>query len=813
MKISRQWISDYVGIDRSDEEIEEALTLIGFEVEAVETVGVPPLENVVVGEVLSREQHPNADRLSVCSVAVGAEAEPLGIVCGAKNFEVGDRVPVALPGAVLPGGFKIKKSRLRGVPSAGMMCSARELNLGDDHSGLLILKERPALGTPVNDLFPEPDTVFDIEVTPNRPDCLSLIGIAREMAAWFRSDLSYPEIRHEVSDPEGDRPLLEGVDVLDEAACPRYCAWSIRGVQVCPSPEWMRRRLESVGLRAINNVVDCTNYVLLETGQPLHAFDRARIRGGRLRVRRAGEGETLTTLDDKERRLTGADLVIADAERPLVVAGVMGSVDAEVDGGTEDVVLEVAAFEPTGVRATSRRLGLSTDSSYRFERGTDPAGIEYAAARCIDLILETAGGRAAGVPIICGDVPGTVTEIAVTPQQIIERIGFEVDSDEIASAWERLDLEVLRPDAPDEPWTVRVPSFRADLERVADLTEEFLRMFGTDRIPPASVACRAVSVLPEAPEDHLASSARSHLVANGFVEAFNYSLVESDEALRWTANDAGDSLGLENPLASDQSHLRPSLLGGLLDVIRYNRGRSRKEFRFFECGRIFRADGDGVTECLAIAFAVAGAPEKQDWLEREGFDFFRARRLIEDLAGLAGIGWDPASMRPNTRSAVWAANRSAVSTPGSADTAEWGAFGRGYLEAHGIDDPVFGGELVLEPSRLGKASSRRATFRAPGQFPRSVRDIAVVCPQDTLAESVRSRVAALAAEGVSDFEVEEVRVFDVYQGGGLADGTKSVALSIAYVSAERTLADKEVGAAFDDLRRRIAAEEDFSVRE
>ena len=812
MKVSRQWLADYVALGVSPEEIEEALTLIGFEVEGVETFGLPPLANVVVGEVLERNQHPNADRLSVCSVRTEEGGEPREIVCGATNFSVGDRVPVALPGAVLPGGFQIKKSKLRGVESAGMMCSARELNLGDDHAGLLLLGDRPPVGTPVNDLFPGPDAVFDVEVTPNRPDCLSLVGIARELAAWFRSELRYPEIGHAVSDGGEGEPLLGSVDVLEPRACPRYVAWSVRDVAVGESPEWMRRKLKAAGLRPVNNVVDCTNYVLLETGQPLHAFDRAKIRGGRLEIRRARDGESIRTLDERDRPLAARDLVIADAERPLVVAGIMGSLDAEVDAATTDVVLEAAAFEPTGIRATSRRLGLGTDSSYRFERGVDPRGIDFAAARCLDLILETAGGHVSGRPFSVGHLPETFTEIAVRPGEIVDRMGFEVPEDEIASAWERLEMEVRWSDDPAEPWTVRVPSFRADVSRVADLAEEFLRMHGTDRIPGGEVGATTVSRLPESPADRVAAASTGHLAANGFHEAFNYSLVAGDEAVAWQGMAANEALALENPLAADQSHLRPSLLGGLLDVIRYNRGRARREFRFCESGRIFRESDGRIGEYFAVAFAACPAPEKNAWLSREPFDVYRARRLAEDLVRLAGLEWDDGAVRGADHETVWAPERSGRATGREGWGAAWGALSRDYLAAHGIEDPVFAGEWWIEADRLPAVDAREVRFRAPSPYPRSVKDIAVLAPREDLAESVRRRVAELAAGGTGDFALEEVRVFDVYEGEGLPGDRKSIALTLEYGSDERTLTDKEVGAAFADLQEKIRSDGRLAMR-
>ncbi|MFP4435530.1 MAG: phenylalanine--tRNA ligase subunit beta, partial [Phycisphaerae bacterium] len=481
MQLSRQWLERYVALDgKSDSELEEALTLIGFEVEGIEHFGLPPIQNLVVGQVLSREPHPNADRLGVCSVDAG-ESQPRQIVCGASNYKVGDKVPVALPGAVLPGDFKIKESKLRGVESAGMMCSARELGLGKDHEGLLILGGDPAPGTPLSELFEGQDTIFDIEVTPNRPDCLSHLGMARELAAYFDRELRFPEVKTSANDPfrEVGEPLIERVRVESEEECPLYYAFSMRGVKIGPSPDWLKRALESVGLRPINNVVDVTNFVLLETGQPLHAFDAAKIQGGELRVRQARKGEKLITLDDKARELSTQMTVIADAERPLVIAGVMGSVDAEVDNSTTDIVLEAAFFRSRFIRQTSRRLALSTDSSYRFERGVDPAGTEWAACRAMDLILEVAGGQISGGPIQVGEPPEIRAEIVLCPDEVRRLCGFGPEDAVVRQTLERLELEVRELDRDAEGrtrWNVAIPSFRRDLERPVDLVEEFLRI-------------------------------------------------------------------------------------------------------------------------------------------------------------------------------------------------------------------------------------------------------------------------------------------------------------------------------------------------
>jgi len=812
MKISYQWLCDYVEIDRSMSEIEEALTLIGFEVEGVETVGVPRLEKVVVGEVLDCHPHPNADRLRVCSVKVAQDGDPVGIVCGASNFEVGDRVPVALPGAILPGDFAIKKSKLRGVPSEGMMCSARELNLGDDHSGLLILSGRPAIGTPINQVFPEPDTVFDVEVTPNRPDCLSMIGIARELAAWFRVDLSYPEIKQAVHGPEGSASLLESVAVADSSAGPLYTAWSVQGVEVGESPEWLKRKLQAAGLRLINNVVDCTNFVLLETGHPLHAFDFAKIRGGKLEVRRARSGEGITTLDEKKRDLAPSDLVIADAERPLVIAGVMGSQDAEVEASTRDLVLEAAVFEPKGIRATSRRLGLSTDSSYRFERGVDPQGVEFAAARCIDLILETAGGSVSGQPRSSGKPLDLISEIEVRPEQVVRRIGFAVPDEEIAQAWERLEMEVHRSDDSEQPWRVVVPSFRPDLQRVADLTEEFLRMYGTDRIPEAAAGCPSVSSLPEAPGDLASQAFRQYLTANGFSEAFNYTLIDGSEVETWQGLAAREVLEMENPLAQDQSHLRPSLLSGLLETLRFNRNRSHREFRFFECGRVFRESSGRIRECLSVALVACPLREKNTWMERDAIDFYSVRRLLGDLVELAGLNWDPSMIDFAENQTAWAEKRSAELRHPAGWLVEWGALARSVVENHEIADPVFAGQLILDPQCLQTQKRKDSTFQAPGNFPRSVKDIAVVVSNEILAEKVRTKIASLAKKGATGFSVESVNIFDIYKGKGLPEGHKSIALSIEYGAPDRTLTEKEISKAFEDLQKRIEESPSMTMR-
>ena len=492
MKASLKWLNKYVDLDGvSVDEIAEALPMLGLEVEGIETTGLKPLDKVVVGEILSREPHPDSDHLGVCMVKISPDAEPIQIVCGASNYKVGDRVPVALIGAKLPTedgkGFEIKQSKLRGVMSNGMMCSARELGLGQDHSGLLILENRPEIGTPINDVFTDSDTVFEIELTANRGDCLSHIGVARELAAKFGRTLKKPELKYSPkysTTPEGG--LLESVE-LKTPNCPLYNAISIKGVKIAPSPEWMRRDLEAVGLRSINNVVDVTNYVLMEYGQPLHAFDARKIGGKKIIVRQATEGEKIQTLDEKIHTLSTDVTLICDASGPVAMAGVMGGLNSEVENDTVDVVIEAAYFNPGNIRSTSRKYSISTDSSYRFARDVDPNGTLEAGRRAADLIVETAGGEIVETACLAGSMPRGDRKIKISRKFIEDSIGFEAPAEEIEKVFRGLGFGVESEG--DGQWLVTVPTFRSDVDRPVDLVEEYVRMIGSDRIPNSSRQC------------------------------------------------------------------------------------------------------------------------------------------------------------------------------------------------------------------------------------------------------------------------------------------------------------------------------------
>lgn len=815
MKISLNWIRDYVALDAPVEEITRAITFLGFEVEHVAHLGAPALENVVVGEVLTRDRHPNADRLSVCTVDIGSAGGVRTIVCGAQNYKVGDRVPVALPGAVLPGDVRIKQSKIRGQSSDGMMCSGRELGVGDDQSGLLILEGRPPLGARINDVLPPGDTVFDIEVTPNRPDCLSHIGIARELAAWFRKDLKYPQERFRGEVGAARTEHFASVEVETPEDCPLYTAHVVSGVTVGPSPAWMQERLRAVGLRPINNIVDVGNYVMLECGQPLHAFDARKIAGGRIVVRRAREGEKITTLDGRERVLSNRTLVIADSAKAMVVAGVMGGENSGVDESTTTIVLECAIFSAASVRWTSRSLGLSSDSSYRYERGVDPHAAREAAWRAIDLILETAGGAAMGpVCVVGGDKPWE-REVVVTSGFVRERLGFDVPDAEMRAALEALELNVTREDpAPGAglAWTVAIPSWRDDLDRPIDLVEEILRIYGTERIPYA----RVTSVGLAAEDDPLVAFNRrvtSYLVGHDFNECVNLTLRPASELDTWVSQAAAADLALANPFVEDQSHLRPTLFMGLLDTLLLNQSRGTPASRLCEVGRVFVEHNGRNYECAAAAFVV-GHDATRRWKRREPDDFYSVKHHVAALAAAAGVDLGRERLEPvHGPGFGWQPGH--AFTAGSVEAgwvARFGLVNLAMLRARGIAGPVLAGYFTVLPERLASAAPR-ARFRDFSLFPAALRDLALVVDRQARAGDVRSAVASVAeAAAGAAFSVESTEVFDVYEGKGLPEGKKSLALSLVFRSPTRTLTDEEVNTVLQKIQDGIAAATAYQIR-
>jgi phenylalanyl-tRNA synthetase beta chain len=818
MKISLKWLKSYVKLDASVDEICRAITFLGFEVEQVIRTGAPELNNVVVGEILTRAKHPNADKLSVCTVDVGSAGGVKTIVCGAPNCDAGNRVPVALPGAVLPGNFVIKQAKVRGQLSDGMMCSAKELTISEESAGLLILADRPELGKPINAVLPPGDVVFDIEVTPNRPDCLSHLGVARELAAWFKLDLNYPEVEFTpaAADPTPRHDLLKSVRVDSDEDCPLYTATVITGVKIGPSPVWMQEHLKAVGLRPINNVVDISNYVLLEYGQPTHAFDAKKIGGQQIIVRRAIDGEKLVTLDGKERSLVSRMLVIADATKPLVIAGVMGGENSGVDDSTTDLVLESAYFKRQSIRWTSRKLALSSDSSYRYERGVDPHSLEEATHRAIDLILEIAGGKVAGqTQRIGADVPWQ-REIMITPGFINEKVGFTIPEADIRAALEALELSIVREEPTPErgpALTVSVPSWRDDLDRPIDLVEEVLRVYGTEKIPVSVVQAPGL-VGDDDPIVLFNRKVTEYLVGQRFHECVNYTLRPQRELQSWVSQAAVAELALANPFVDDQSHLRPTLIHGLLDTFKLNQSRGVAASRLFETGRVF-IERDGVNnEFVAVAFVIAENPAERSWLKRAAVDFYTTKSQVETLAAAAGIDLARQPVQPVADGSLgWQAGQSATAGDMNRSwVAHFGLVNLAMVKSLGIEGKVYAGSFAILPEKLAAAGAHRR-YQPFSLFPAALRDIALVVDQNLPAGEVQKALAKLARAATGNgFSLEAIEVFDVYQGAGLPEGKKSLGFSLVFRSSERTLTDDEVNGAFQKIQDELAKTTPYQLR-
>ena len=791
MKVSLQSLARHVDLAGvTAERVAEVLPMLGLEVESVTTFGLAPLPQVVVGEIRSFEKHPKADRLSVCQVDVG-DGAPRQIVCGAKNFKAGDRVPVALPGTVMPGGFEIKVSKLRDVDSAGMMCSSEELGLGKGEDGLLILTPRaPAVGTPLNALYGPPDTVLEISVTPNRGDCLGLRGVARELAAA----LGRPLLPLALSTPAGLQasggPRLVR---LSSEACPYYALRAFRAVKVGPSPDWLRRDLEAAGLRPINNVVDVTNWVMLELGQPLHAFDAASVKGA-IEVRPARDGETLELLDGRKVALDGTVCVIADEARALVLAGVMGGAGSGVSEATTEVLLESAWFRPADVRRAARRLGVSTDSSHRFARDVDPAGVELASRLAADLLVKLAGAEPVGSAVAAGRPPRADVTVDLPAGFVAAKVGAPVSDADVSAALTRLGFTVK---AAASGLSVTVPSFRSDVTRPIDLVEEFVRVHGTDNVPVGRPAA-PVPGDEDAPSAAFAREVAARLIGAGFTECCHYSMRDAAELARTLGAERAAALAIDNPLTAEQTHLRASLLPGLAGALALNASVHADLRAVFEVGVVFRPQPDGqVREHLAVSFAALADPVTRSWKSREPWDAQRMKRLVLDVAALAGAGQVRLSFGAAAGGLWQAGHASALLDRARSLDGAAGVLDLRWTRSLGLRGPVVAGEALIPRSALAEGR-KTPRFEIFSSFPPVTRDVSVVVPEAVPAAEVESRVRQAAAKAAGkEFALEAVTCFDVFSGGKLAAGSRALAFEMRWRHASRTLTDEEAAKALE----------------
>ena len=783
MRLSIRWLKQYLHTDLPVEDLVATLTMGGLEVEEEIDLGLKS-GRIVVARVLEVLPHPNADKLHLCQVDVGQD-KPLAIVCGAPNVAEGMLVPCALEGAVLPGGMAIKKSKIRGQASAGMLCSAAKLGLSSDHSGIMALPDTTPVGQPF-------DYVVELKVTPNRPDCLSVLGVARDLGAMLGKKVFPPTPRF--------KEMLDHIEsyvrlsIKARGECPRYTCRLIRGVKIAESPLWLKGALELSGLRPINNVVDVTNYVLMELGHPLHAFDFDLIEGSEVQVRLAAEGEPLTIIDGTELKLTGEDLVIADASRPIALAGVMGGRMSEVGPDTTNILLESAYFDPGTIRKTARRYGLQTDASYRFERGTDRLRLTLALNRATQLIQELAGGEVTKGLL---DVQATVVEpvpIVLEIKRVNSLLGLQLTSTEIADYLVNLGFEIRRSDR--DTLVVAVPSHRVDVQRDVDLIEEVARLNNYNNIPSTMPRTVPRQALPD-PLAALRESGAEALRGLGFSEAMNYSFVSEAQAAR-LGFDPARQPRIANPLSVEQAIMRPSLLGGLLAAVAFNQKQDEPSVALFEIGKIWgpqSSAGDPEGERWELAAVLAG-PASANWSKpARTYDFFDLKGAVRGLLA----AWAPGEMKtePLSETLIFHPGRSARILWMDEVIGELGEIHPDLAEAHDLRGEVFALRLDLaEVARL--AAARPARFQAIARFPASWRDLAIVVDRDAAAGAISEEVRKAARP-----YLEELSVFDVYEGDRIPAGRKSLALRMRLRSAEGTLTEEEIGGTIEKIVGRL----------
>jgi phenylalanyl-tRNA synthetase beta chain len=801
MKFTYSWLKDYVALDWTPEQLAERLTMAGIEVERVEKIG-GSFDGVVIAQILASEKHPNADRLSVCRVNDGAGERQ--IVCGATNYKVGDKVPLALPNTKLPNGLTIKESKLRGVLSQGMLCSTTELGLGADAQGLMILSADAPVGKSFGEFLGGADVVFDVEITPNRPDLLSVIGIARDVAALTGGQLRVPEVAFK----ESAEPVERHASVRVEAPelCPRYTARLIRGVKIGPSPDWLKTKLERVGLRPINNVVDVTNFVLLECGQPLHAFDFNLLAGRAIVVRRAVTGEGMTLIDGSKHTLTDQMLVIADAEKPVALAGIMGGKFSEINDQTTDVLLESATFFPPNIRATSKRLGVSSDSSYRFERGVDIGIADWASQRAAALIQQVAGGEICRGVIDALAKPIVRRKVKCRHAQVTRLLGVEVPAPTVERIFSGLGLRVVAADA--AGCEVEVPTFRVDVEREADLIEEVCRLYGADKIPASAPLAMATSSDFD-PVFDARSRVCGILTGLGFHEACNQTLISEADSQLLATDAAGQKAGglrLQNPLTTDQAVLRSSLTVGLLGNLRVNVSRRNDDVRLFEIGRVFALENGRCVERTMVALAMTGrrAPVFWEGAERDAaVSFCDLKGALEALVAQLGAG-SLELVGPTPSNTLLA--QSALIQLNGKPIGVCGRISPATARQFDLRASAFVGELRLDALLAEAAVIKR--FEPLPVFPAVARDVAMIVDEAV----THAQVMAV----VRDFKnklLVRTDLFDVFRGKNIPAGKKSLAYSMTYRAADRTLTDEEVNRIHEKLKQRLRESLGCEIRE
>lgn len=798
MKVSLNWLKNYIDISNySVLDLKNILTNAGLEVEAIEEIG-KSLEGFVVGEVVSKEKHPNADKLSVCKVNDGKEIHQ--VICGAPNVEAGQKIVFAPLGVVIPGtGEKLKKAKIRGVESFGMICSEMELGLGEDHTGILVLDNSAPVGMPFAEYLNLEDYVLEIGITPNRPDALSHIGIARELSAITKKKYIFPKIDFIESDERIEKYLK--VEIINEVDCPRYCARMVKNVKVKESPQWLKNYLINVGIRPINNVVDVSNFVMLEMGQPLHTFDARLIEGGKIIVKNADDGEKFITLDGKERVLDSSMLMICDAKKKIAIAGVMGGANSEISENTKDVIIESAYFNPKSIRRTSKKLGLSSESSYRFERGVDFRNTLVAANRAAQLIAELAGGEIVGGFIDENPIKFNDVEVELRISRTNKILGIDLNRDEVADILQSLGIQVQKSNG--DVLLCTIPSYRPDLTREIDLIEEVARIYGYDKIPGDSRVSFEISI--DKIQQRYEDKVRDILTGYGLFEVMNNTLLSEEEA----NFDGLKSVKILNPISQELSHLRPSLIPGLLKTVALNHRFGEFDLQLYEVGKVMIAKKENVetvedyVELERLAICLTGKLVDKNWKEQAiQSDIFYLKGLVEAL--LEKLSLDNINF-----TSYYASENDfySIEIKVFIDKTYIGSLYKmtdSYLKKFDIEKPVFIAELDLGLMRT--LPIRQVSFQKLSNYPKVERDISFFVNNDIPYEKIEHLIWK-----ASDKLLINVYLFDLYFDPKKSD-KKSLAIRLEFQSYEKTLTAEEVDQRVNKITSMLEKELNIELR-
>ncbi|MCF6269125.1 MAG: phenylalanine--tRNA ligase subunit beta [Melioribacteraceae bacterium] len=779
MKLSLNWLKQYIDLDGiTTEEVVENLTTAGLEVD--EVIDQKKLyDNFVVGYVKERVKHPNADKLSLCKVVVDEEEYP--IVCGAPNVDAGQKIILAKIGAKIPNeDFTISKSKIRGEVSMGMICSERELGISDEHEGIMVLDENIESGTAFSDAFRLNDVIIDIDITPNRADAFSHIGSARDLAAVFGRKLKLPELN--LTETDEDVNSIASVEIENEVDCPRYVAKVVENVTIKESPEWLKKRLTAIGLRPINNVVDVTNFVLYEVGQPLHAFDLDQLAGNKIIIRCAGKDEKFVTLDSKERKLLETDLLICDAEKAVAIAGVMGGENSEVTESTKNILIESAYFRPSSIRKTSKKLGLQTDASIRFERGCDVDVTIFAAKRAAQLIAELGNGEIAKGEI---DVyPNVIAKkkVSLRISRIKKILGFDIPTEKVKEIFSGLEFEMVS--EADETLTYSIPTFRHDIEREIDLIEEVARIYGYDNIP--AIAKIGVSVERRVDHSSFNDNVRETLSSLGFYEIITNSLLNKELASRF-----GNPVGVLNPQSVEMSHIRPSLLPGLLSTISRNIKVKESNLKLYEVGHVITKLNDTINdfsdfeETEHLLFAITGLANEDEWYSKKReFDFYDLKGFISSFLNSV-TNSSKVKLKYNNSNDDGIFEYSIENLIAKNKIAEGGKVKSSILKEFGISQDVFAFDVNL--TELKKIEVELSSFSELLKFPKVKKDCAFILDSNIDYNSVVKII-----ESNSSKLLKNVKLFDIFESESLGVNKKSLAFELSYFDEKKTLTEEEV---------------------